>query len=70
MADSVIIMQYLANPDKYGTDGSEKNHITQKGRINADVNGSGTMTAEDALTIQRYLLRQIKNLPDLPATNK
>ncbi|WP_295131502.1 dockerin type I repeat-containing protein [Ruminococcus sp.] len=70
LADAILIMQSLANPDKYGTDGSEKNHITQKGRINADVNGSGTMTAEDALTIQRYLLRQIKNLPDLPATNK
>ena len=65
LADAILIMQALANPDKFGTDGSEKEHITEKGWINADVDGSGTMTGNDALNIQRYLLKQIKALPNI-----
>ena len=37
MADAVLIMQALANPDKYGIKGSESSHITAQGTINADV---------------------------------
>ena len=55
MADIVLIMQYLSNPNKYGSDGTDKNHITQKGIRNADQNGDG-VSVEDALMIQKKLL--------------
>ena len=45
IADAVLILQSIANPDKY--------KLTEKGRINADVVGNGDgVTANDALTIQ------------------
>ncbi len=57
MADVVLIMQALANPNKYDVDGSDDNHITAKGRTNADVWNTGDgLTTEDALHIQKYLL--------------
>lgn len=55
MADSVLIMQSLANPDKYGVNGSSENHITAQGRVNGDVNGDG-LTIGDAQSIQKMLL--------------
>ena len=48
MADAVLIMQSLANPDKYVLDGI--------GRINADMDGDG-ITNADALAIQKKLLK-------------
>ena len=57
-------MQAIANPSKYGEDGSDKNHITAQGRINADVAGNGDgMTNGDALAIQKYKLSLVKELP-------
>ncbi len=63
LADSVIIMQYSANPDKYGL-GAEEG-ITEQGSINADVAGGGDgITNLDALEIQKYklgLVTELKN---------
>jgi len=57
LADAILIMQSLANPDRYT--------IEKQGRINADVDGSfDGMTSNDALTIQLYLLHRINELPD------
>lgn len=62
LADSVIIMQYLANPSKYGT--SSPNGITVQGLINADVNRNGDgVTSDDAFTIQQHVLGIIDVLP-------
>ena len=63
MSDVVLIMQSLANPNKYGLNGSEKTHITAQGLKNADVIGNDGMTTEDAGTIQRYLLHIITEIP-------
>ncbi len=62
MADAVIIMQSIANPDKYGVNGTDDTHITEQGMINADVNGDG-VTNTDALDIQRFTLKYIRFLP-------
>ncbi|MBP5581329.1 MAG: cellulase family glycosylhydrolase [Ruminococcus sp.] len=57
MADVVLIMQSLANPNKYGLNGSDKNHITAAGLSNSSViNNNGSVTTEDALRIQLFLL--------------
>ncbi|MBR5682828.1 MAG: endo-1,4-beta-xylanase [Ruminococcus sp.] len=57
MADAVIIMQSLANPNKYS--------LTDQGKFNADVYEAGAgITTIDAYTIQKYLLGLIKSLPD------
>ena len=63
LADAIIIMQSLANPDKYGSEGSDPLHITDQGKINGDVdkNVEG-ITSNDALFIQRCLL----GLAELP----
>ncbi|MBP5378323.1 MAG: dockerin, partial [Ruminococcus sp.] len=51
------IMQSLANPNKYGLNGSDKNHITAAGLSNSSViNNNGSVTTEDALRIQLFLL--------------
>lgn len=55
MADAVLIMQALANPDKYGIDGTAENHLTEQGKANADMDGDG-LTVGDAQTIQKKLL--------------
>ncbi|WP_051411571.1 CotH kinase family protein [Ruminococcus flavefaciens] len=57
LSDAVMIMQALANPNKYGVNGNDKNHITEQGAANADVDKkSAGLTANDALKIQEYLL--------------
>ena len=57
MADAVIIMQYIANPDKFGVNGTDKNHITEQGKKNADITGKNDgITNADALAIQKKLL--------------
>ena len=48
MGDAVLIMQTLANPDKY--------KLTEKGKVNADMDGDG-ITNADALAIQKKLLK-------------
>ena len=58
MADAVIIMQSLANPDKYGENGTAETHITEQGRKNADIAGENDgITNADALAIQKKLLK-------------
>ena len=57
MADSVIIMQSLANPDKFGLNGTDENHITEQGGKNADITGNNDgITNSDALAVQLVLL--------------
>ena len=57
MGDVVIIMQALANPNKYGMEGSDDHHITKQGWVNADIKGtSAGVTTDDALAVQEYLL--------------
>ncbi len=65
MADAVIILQSLANPNKYGLNGSDEKHITEQGILNGDVYENGTkLTNNDALSIQKYCLKLIKTLPE------
>ena len=57
MGDVVLIMQALANPNKYGVDGTHEYHITQQGVENSDVDTTVKgLTVSDALKIQKYLL--------------
>ena len=55
MADVVMIMQALANPNKYGIEGTAELHLTEKGKKNADMDGDG-LTVGDAQAIQKILL--------------
>ena len=55
MADSVFIMQSIANPDKY--------KLTDAGKKNADVDNSSDVTNMDALNIQKFKLNLIAKLP-------
>ena len=55
ISDSVLIMQSISNPSKYGVNGSDERHITEAGSHCADIDGEG-VTNMDALTIQKYLL--------------
>ncbi len=55
LADAVLIMQALANPNKYGMTGTAEHHLTAQGRLNADMNGDG-LTVGDAQAIQKKLL--------------
>ena len=55
LADAILIMQSLANPDKYV--------VSPQGKTNGDVDWSVKgLTANDALTIQEFLLHKIKTL--------
>ena len=57
MSDAVLIMQALANPDKYGVKGTDPLHMTVQGQSNGDVDTSSKgLTSNDALEIQKYLL--------------
>ena len=55
MSDVVLIMQALANPNKYGENGTAEIHLTAQGKLNADVDGNG-LTVADAQVIQMMLL--------------
>ncbi|WP_295076884.1 endo-1,4-beta-xylanase [Ruminococcus sp.] len=57
MGDAVIIMQSLANPNKY--------KLSDQGKYNADVyEAGGGITTNDAAAIQKHLLGLIKSLPE------
>ena len=63
MSDAVLIMQSLANPNKYGAKGTDSKHITEQGLLNGDVDASAKgITSNDALLIQQYLLGIVKSL--------
>ena len=68
MADAVLIMQSLANPNLYGISGTSNKHIRKNGLIRGDVDKSIIgLTSNDALLIQQYLLKQIATLgTDIP----
>ena len=53
MADAVLIMQAVSNPDKY--------NLSAQGELNADIDGSG-VTNKDALIIQQFKLGLIETL--------
>lgn len=63
VSDSVMIMQSLANPNKYGL--TAENGITEQGRDNADTDEDG-LTNTDALNIQKSLL----GMGDIPIPPK
>lgn len=64
LSDAVIIMQSLANPNKFGIKGSDDHHITEIGYANADVTGNNDgVTNADAQAIQSFLLGIVKELP-------
>jgi len=57
IADAVLILQSLANPDAYS--------LTEAGRLNADVYNKGDgVTASDALSIQKLEAGVISELPE------
>ncbi|MBR1823241.1 MAG: DUF4832 domain-containing protein [Ruminococcus sp.] len=71
LSDAVLIMQFIANPDKYGRNGSEPKHITEQGELNGDVSGNNDgLTARDALAVQKYMLKLIDKLPEPDNTDK
>lgn len=58
MADAVLIMQSISNPDKYGEKGTGKQRMTEQGKKNADITGENDgVTNADALAIQKKLLK-------------
>ncbi|MBP5433351.1 MAG: polysaccharide deacetylase family protein [Ruminococcus sp.] len=62
MGDAVAILQALANPNKY--------KLSEQGTANADVYEAGSgLTANDANSIQMYLLGLIKSLPESYSSN-
>ena len=54
MADAVLIMQSIGNPDKY--------KLSDKGEKNADVDGKEGITNKDSLRIQQFKLGLIQEL--------
>lgn len=65
VSDAVLVMQSMANPDKYGERGNDPGHLTEQGRKNADVSGNGDgITSKDALAIQKFKLGLISGLPE------
>ena len=63
IADAVLVMQVVTNPDKYAQGKTEKS-ITAKGERNADVDTSVKgLTNRDALMIQKFKLGIIDKLP-------
>ena len=64
LSDAVLIMQALANPNKYGKQGTADLHISEQGWINADVHQKGNgVSTNDALAIQLKLLGRISGFP-------
>ena len=63
MSDVVIVMQSSLNPKKYGVDGTSEDHITPDGIINGNVDNVEGTNANDALLIQKYVLKIIPQLP-------
>ena len=65
MGDSVLIMQSICDPAKFGVNGTEPNRITEEGYKNADCYNVGDgVTSADALAIQKFTLSLIPSLPE------
>lgn len=66
--DAVLVLQCLGNPDLFGLEGTDPNHITEQGHRNSDVSNTGDgLTNKDSLAIQRYILKLIPQLPESAA---
>ena len=63
LSDAVMIMQALANPNKYGIGGTAEKHLTEQGQINGDMDGDG-LTVGDAQAIQSKLLGLSDTVPE------
>ena len=62
ISDAVMILQAVANPDKYGVNGTSPDHITEEGLINSDCVGGDGITPIDALEVQKYCAGLISSL--------
>lgn len=64
ISDAVMILQAIANKDKYGLTGNDPTHITESGCRNADCSSVGDgVTTKDALAVQKYIIDLI-TLPE------
>ena len=64
ISDAVMILQAIANKDKYGLTGNDPTHITESGWRNADCSSVGDgVTTKDALAVQKYIIDLI-TLPE------
>lgn len=62
--DAILILQAIGNPGVYGVKGSDQTAITAQGLKNADCYNTGDgLTSQDALTVQKYCLKIITELP-------
>ena len=67
VGDAVLILQALANKDKYGVGGSDAQAITAQGWKNADCYNVGDgVSPNDALAIQKLDAKIIESLPEMP----
>ena len=64
ISDAVLVLQSIANKDKYGLEGTDETHITAQGAANADVVGKDGVTTFDALEIQKYVAELITSFED------
>jgi len=66
ISDAVLIMQSIANPDKFGIGGTDETAITIKGSKNADCYNPGDgVTNNDALAVQKFRIKLISELPEI-----
>lgn len=64
ISDAVMILQAIANKDKYGLTGNDPTHITESGCRNADCSSVGDgVTTKDTLAVQKYIIDLI-TLPE------
>ena len=56
IADATAILQHLGNNDSF--------NLSEKGMLNADVDGKEGISASDALSIQKLDAKQIDSLPE------
>lgn len=64
LADAILIMQSIGNPDAYAVGGTESSAMTEQGALNADCCDAGNgITNKDALAVQSVLLKLIPSLP-------
>lgn len=64
ISDAVMILQAIANKEKYGLTGNDPTHITESGWRNADCSSVGDgVTTKDALAVQKYIIDLI-TLPE------
>jgi len=66
LGDAILILQVIANADKFDVGGTDANAITEQGKKNADCSSKGNgISPKDALAIQKYLIKAISSLPDV-----